>query len=99
MMYIKHSLRRNLKYYLTGMPIVHRKSKQVQINDARCKRMRMLRYDVPICVDMSNVTANVHVFCNNSETFCRFIAQAKRAYLAIVLSLQEPMAARPVFFS
>ena len=64
----------------------------------RSIRMQTLGYDVIICVDMSMATENFHVSSSNYKTFCMLTSQEMRAYLAIVVSLIEPMVAIPLCF-
>ena len=59
----------------------------------RCRRIRMSRYNVLICVDMSKATENFHASSSSSYTFCRLIAQAIHAYFEIFKSLHAPMLA------
>ena len=50
----------------------------------RCRRMRMSRYEVLLCGDMSKATKNVHASSISSYTFFRLIVQSIRAYFEIV---------------
>ena len=60
-----------------------------------CRRIRMSRYDVLLCVDMSKATKNVHASSSSSYTFCRFISQSICAYFEIVELLHAPTLASP----
>ena len=58
--------------------------------------MRRSRYGVLMCVDMYMATKNVHASSISYRTFCRFTAQAIRAYLAILVSLLKLVVASPL---